>query len=187
MSGHQRQTSLAIQMIIVAMVALRRDVQHNNIDNSEPFRNSYDYIVIGGGSGGCVVARRLSDTLRASVLLLEAGGPQSFVSDIAGIEETMYLDVPQVNWNYQTASQKRTARGMAVPGVLPEPKGRVLGGSSTINRMLYTRGNRRDFDNWEITYGADDWAFKKVLPFFIKSENNTDIKLVANFPKYHGN
>lgn len=186
MSVRQRPTSLAIQMIVVAMVALRRDHQHKSVDNSEPFRKSYDYIVVGGGTGGCVVARRLSDKRRASVLLLEAGGPQSFVSDIPGIEETMYLDVPEVNWDYRIAPQKRTARGMAVPGVLPEPKGRVLGGSSTINRMLYTRGNQRDYDNWKVSYGAHDWDFKSVLPFFIKSENNSDFELVSRNPRLHG-
>ena len=177
---------LAIQLIVVSMVALRRDFIHKQIDNSNPIRSHYDYIVVGSGTAGCVVARRLSDQKGVSVLLLEAGGPQSFFTDIPGMEAIVWQPESEYNWNYRISGQTRVLQGRAEPGVYPEPKGRVIGGSSTINRMLYARGNPRDFDDWEQTYGAVGWGFKDVLPFFVKSENNTDYKIVNENPGYHG-
>lgn len=177
---------LAIQTIVVAMVALQREAQHQRIDNSEPFRHAYDYIVVGAGTAGCVVARRLSDQHDISVLLVEAGGPQRFLTDVPGMETFVWAPESEYNWNYRVSGQTRILQGRAEPGVYPEPKGRVLGGSSTVNRMLYARGNPRDFDNYEKTYGAVGWSFKDVLPFFVKSENNTDYKLVSQNPGYHG-
>ena len=178
-------TNIAVQVIAVALAILQRDVQHTSIDNSEPFYAAYDYIVVGAGSAGCVVARRLSDDRHVSVLLLEAGGPQSFVTDLPGMEQLVW-PTGAFNWNYQIAPQKRIGLGRAQPGVYPEPKGLVLGGSSVINRMVYLRPNPRDFDDWEQTYGAIGWSFADVLPFFVKSENNSDYRIVANNPHYHG-
>ena len=186
MDRYLSRQRLAIQMVVVSMIALQRDVQHQDIDNSEPFYNVYDYIVVGGGTAGCVVARRLSDDRSATVLLLEAGDPQSLISDIPGAVESIFDENPEFDWNFRISPQKRMGLGRAQPGVYPEFKGRVLGGSSTINGMVYLRGNRRDFDNWKQTYGAIGWSFNEVLPYFRRSENNSDYRIVSQNPRFHG-
>ncbi len=87
-------------------------------------------------------------------------------------------------WRYPTVPQNNTC--LSNPSQQCSiPTGRVLGGGSTVNGMVYMRGNRIDFDNWENIYGAKGWSYKKVLPYFLKSENNTDTQLVANSSEYH--
>ena len=124
---------------------------------------SADYIIIGAGSAGCVVANRLSET-GASVLLLEAG-PSDWHPMIhvpAGVLKL--LANPLVNWNY-------TAQPDAATGNRPFhwPRGKVLGGSSSINGMFYVRGNPADYDNWA-QMGCRGWTYDEVLPLFRKSE-----------------
>ena len=122
-----------------------------------------DYIVVGAGSAGCVVASRLSET-GASVTLLEAG-PSDWYPWIhipAGVIKLMRN--PLVNWNYASEPEPGTA-GRSIHW----PRGRVLGGSSSINGMLYVRGNPADFDGWA-QMGCRGWSYDDVLPFFRKSE-----------------
>ncbi len=120
-----------------------------------------DYVVVGAGSAGCVVAARLAET-GAQVLLLEAGPKDSllWIHIPAGILKLLYH--PVVNWNYSAAG----------PGDRPIhwPRGKTLGGSSSINGMLYVRGNPADFDGWA-QMGCRGWSFDDVLPFFRKSED----------------
>ena len=123
-----------------------------------------DYIVIGAGSAGCVVASRLSET-GARVVLLEAG-PTDWLPWIhipAGVLKMLYN--PLVNWNY--ASEPEPGSGNRA---IHWPRGRVLGGSSSINGMLYVRGNPADFDMWA-QMGCRGWSFEDVLPYFRKSEH----------------
>ena len=123
-----------------------------------------DYVVIGAGSAGCVIASRLSET-GARVILLEAGPPDRniWIHIPAGVLKL--LRHPVVNWNYSADGSAGTA-GRAIHW----PRGKMLGGSSSINGMLYVRGNPADFDGWA-QMGCRGWSFDDVLPFFRKSEH----------------
>jgi choline dehydrogenase len=123
-----------------------------------------DFVVVGAGSAGCVVASRLSET-GAKVVLLEAGPKDThpWIHIPAGILKLLYH--PVVNWNYASQPEPGT-NGRAIHW----PRGKTLGGSSSINGMLYVRGNPADFDNWS-QMGARGWSFDDVLPYFRKSEN----------------
>lgn len=125
----------------------------------------YDYIIVGAGSAGCVLANRLSENPSNRVLLLEAGGPDynPFIHIPAGLANLSTN--PHVNWAYETEPQAGlNQRSMYWP------RGKVLGGSSSINAMIYIRGQAEDYDRWA-ELGAADWSFDKVLPYFLKSEN----------------
>jgi choline dehydrogenase len=125
----------------------------------------YDYIVIGAGSAGCVLANRLSENPHNRVLLLEAGGRDwhPFIHMPAGLAKLVHLD--HVNWRYETEPEPEMANRR-----MYWPRGRVLGGSSSINAMCYCRGHRRDYDTWAES-GASGWGFQDVLPYFIKAED----------------
>ena len=123
-----------------------------------------DYVVVGAGSAGCMVASRLSET-GASVILLEAG-PSDWHPMIhipAGMRSLMRN--PLVNWNYTTEPEKGTGERR-----IEWPRGRILGGSSSINGMLYVRGAPADFDGWA-QMGCRGWSYDDVLPYFKKSEH----------------
>lgn len=126
---------------------------------------SFDYIIVGAGSAGCALAYLLSED--ASVQLLEAGtmGDRTMIQNPQRYYDTR--DDPRINWNYCTTRQRRL-NGRCIPW----PRGRVLGGSSAINAMLYIRGNRLDYDHWE-TLGNRGWNFESVLPLFKAAENNS--------------
>ena len=128
-------------------------------------QQEFDFIIIGAGSAGCVLADRLSDSGRHSVLVLEAGGEdKNFWHDVPlGI--TRLIANPGVAWLDMTAATNSTA-GRSI--VLSQ--GKVLGGSSSINGMLYVRGQREDYDGWAAE-GCDGWSWDEVLPYFKKSEN----------------
>ncbi len=126
---------------------------------------SYDYIIVGAGSAGCVLANRLSADPAVEVLLLEAG-PRDwnpFIHMPAGLAKL--VNFKSLNWNYSTEPE---------PGLnnrrLYWPRGRVLGGSSSINAMCYSRGHRTDYDDWADA-GAEGWSWDGVLPYFIRSED----------------
>lgn len=123
-----------------------------------------DYLVIGAGSAGCVVASRLSET-GARVTLLEAGprDRHPWIHIPAGVAKLLHH--PKVNWNYSSEPENGTA-GRAIHW----PRGKVLGGSSSINGMLYVRGNAADFDQWA-QMGCRGWSYDDVLPFFRQSES----------------
>lgn len=127
----------------------------------------YDFIIVGAGSAGCVLANRLSADGRYRVLLLEAGGRDSYpwIHVPIGYGKTMFN--PAVNWGYYTEPEPEL-HGRRVYW----PRGRVLGGSSSINGLIYIRGQAADFDDWAAR-GNRGWAFADVLPYFRRSENQS--------------
>lgn len=129
--------------------------------------DSFDFIVTGAGSAGAVVAARLSEGGKHSVLLLEAGPPDRnpWIHIPLGFART-YVD-PQVNWKFETAPHPQlNGRTMYAP------RGKTLGGTSSINGMVYMRGHARDYDEWR-QRGCTGWDYDSVLPFFRKAENQT--------------
>ncbi|XP_044749409.1 glucose dehydrogenase [FAD, quinone]-like isoform X4 [Coccinella septempunctata] len=146
-------------------------------DNSEYFKNldknrtidygTYDFIIIGSGSTGSVLANRLSFNNSWKVLLLEAGDMDSPFTDIPSMYQ--YSLRSKYNWGYNTTSQKYGCKAMIDKRCL-FATGKVLGGCSSINGLIYTRGNAKDYDNWE-KLGNKGWSFEKVEPFFKRMEN----------------
>lgn len=134
----------------------------------------YDYIIIGAGSAGCVLANRLSKNPANEVLLIEAGGPDSKME--IGIPAGYgNLHRSKVDWGFSTEPQKYVNNRK-----LYLPRGKTLGGSSSTNAMAYVRGNKADYDQWE-GLGNKGWSYDQVLPYFKKSEYNEDINNI-----YHG-
>lgn len=129
--------------------------------------DSYDFIVVGSGSAGAVVANRLTEVSDWTVLLLEAGGDPPLSSEIPPIFHS--LQEKEEDWQYVTEPQEYACLGMEGHRC-NWPRGKVLGGSSVINAMLYVRGNRRDFDNWAAA-GNPGWSYEDVLPYFKKMED----------------
>ena len=124
-----------------------------------------DYIVVGAGSAGCVLANRLSADERNQVLLLEAGGRDSnpWIHIPVGYFKTLHN--PKLDWCYRTEPDEKVA-GREIQW----PRGKVLGGSSSLNGLLYVRGQREDYDRWA-ELGNEGWSFDEVLPYFKKSED----------------
>ncbi|WP_216892831.1 GMC family oxidoreductase [Nocardia alni] len=135
----------------------------------------FDFLIVGAGSAGCVLADRLS-AAGNSILILEAGG----------LDDDLMVKVPALfsglfqgpnDWNYNSDPE---------PGLFGRrlylPRGKMLGGSSSMNALIYMRGARQDYDGWARDWNATGWSYDEVLPYFIRSENNADIR-----DKFHGN
>src|ERR1700756_1713617 len=127
---------------------------------------SFDYVVVGAGSAGCVLANRLSENGRYSVCLLEAGPPDRFlwIHIPIGYGKTMFH--PVYNWGFYTDPDPNMHDRK-----LYWPRGRTLGGCSSINGLIYIRGQKEDYDHWA-ALGNPGWGYDDVLPYFIKSEGN---------------
>ncbi|KAJ8958506.1 hypothetical protein NQ318_002300 [Aromia moschata] len=140
--------------------------------------SEYDFVIVGGGSAGCVLACRLSEVSQWRVLLLEAGEPENTMIDIPALAPTFQKS--KYDWAYRSVEQKTMAFGME-DHKMNIPRGKMLGGSSGLNFMMYVRGNKWDYDQWEAK-GNPGWGYKDVLPYFMKSEaaHLSDVD-----PRYH--
>ena len=132
---------------------------------STPNPESFDYIVVGAGSAGCVLANRLTASGRHRVLLLEAGGPDRNIWIHIPLGYGKLFNDPKVNWLYSSEPEPDMNDRKLI-----QPRGKVLGGSSSINGLLYIRGQAEDFDHWR-QLGNAGWSFADVLPYFRQAED----------------
>ena len=137
---------------------------------------NFDYIVVGGGSGGCVLAARLSEDPAVSVALIEAGPVDRSVLIHCPAGLALLAQTKTANWNFNTVPQKGLNGRIGW-----QPRGKVLGGSSSVNAMVYIRGHRADYDHWAAE-GNEGWSYDEVLPYFRRAEHN---ERITN--EYHGN
>jgi choline dehydrogenase-like flavoprotein len=135
----------------------------------------FDYIIVGAGSAGATIANRLTEDPDVSVLLLEAGGTHKHWSVRIPGATVANMVLKARNWGFETVPQEHMNDRQGY-----QPRGKMLGGSSGVNAMIYIRGNRYDYDNWA-AMGADGWSYDEVLPYFKKSEHRE-----AGGNDYHG-
>ncbi|XP_018801260.1 PREDICTED: glucose dehydrogenase [FAD, quinone] [Bactrocera latifrons] len=134
----------------------------------------YDFIVIGGGSAGAVAAARLSEVPQWKVLLIEAGGDEPVGTQIPSMVPNFFGS--SIDWSYTTEPESSACLN-SEGRRCTWPRGKVLGGTSVLNGMMYIRGNPEDYDNWA-ALGNPGWSFEDVLPFFMKSEDNLQLDQV---------
>ncbi|KAJ6636431.1 Glucose dehydrogenase [FAD, quinone] [Pseudolycoriella hygida] len=140
----------------------------------------YDFIVVGAGTAGCAIANRLSENAKWNVLLIEAGQTENFVMDVP-IFVHFLQGSEKLNWQYMSEKSESDCLGMK-NNQCKLPRGKVMGGSSVLNYMMYTRGNKKDFDEWE-KMGNIGWSFDDVLPYFKKLEN---YRIPNTEPNFYG-
>lgn len=134
---------------------------------SEPTNNNFDYIVIGAGTAGCLLANRLSANPRNKVLLIEAGGRDNYHWIHIPVGYLYCINNPRTDWLFRTEPDK----GLNGRSLI-YPRGKTLGGCSSINGMIYMRGQARDYDHWADVTGDDAWRWENCLPDFIKHEDH---------------
>src|SRR5580693_1134460 len=141
----------------------------------KPTEETVDYLIIGAGSAGCVLADRLSADGSRRVLVLEYGGSDRSMFIQMPSALSIPMNMPRFNWFYHTEPEPHLGGRK-----LHTPRGKVLGGSSSINGLVYVRGNPHDFDRWEAE-GAHGWSYSNVLPYFRRAE-----KRAAGGDEYRG-
>ena len=137
--------------------------------------NTYDFIIVGGGTAGCVIANRLSKNVKNRVLLIEGGGDDNYIWAKIPVGYLFCNGNPRTDWCFKTEKEKGL-NGRS----LNYPRGKILGGCSAINGMIYMRGQSRDYDQWQ-QLGNHGWSWDDVLPYFKKSED-----YFSGATDYHG-
>lgn len=174
------QTWNLLQTVIKAYKQQGLPLRENIYLGNKPILREYDFIVVGAGAAGSVVTNRLTENPDWTVLLLEAGVDDNIYTDVPIL--STYLWWTNYNWLYQTERQNGACLGL-LDETCPWPSGKGVGGGTIINAMIYTRGNRRDFDGWA-ALGNPGWSYDDLLPYFKKTERIT-IPNLTNSP-YHG-
>nr|XP_022293525.1 uncharacterized protein LOC111104083 isoform X1 [Crassostrea virginica]XP_022293526.1 uncharacterized protein LOC111104083 isoform X1 [Crassostrea virginica] len=172
----------AIFVLVAAFAVVYLTRNKSKEDPVTDLNSTYDYIILGAGSAGCVLANRLSEDPGVSVLLIEAGGSEDVNFNISVPLASGLVQLSEQDWKFQTVPQKNACLAMADQRSA-WPRGRVLGGTSSLNYMQYIRGSRHDYDNWAKD-GCQGWSYKDVLPYFIKSEDIQIPELLNS--EYHG-
>jgi choline dehydrogenase len=142
--------------------------------------DEYDFIIVGAGTAGCTLANRLTEIPEWRVLLVEAGGKENFIMDIPILAN--FIQFTSANWKYKTIPSNTSCLGHQNTQC-NYPRGKVMGGSSTLNYMIYTRGHPKDYDNWAAC-GNEGWSYREVMPYFLKSEDMT-IPELAKDTEHH--
>jgi choline dehydrogenase len=171
--------------VIFILVTLQEDklLHHDNYRvhfHDERFPTSFDFIIVGAGSAGSVLANRLSSNEKYKVLLLEAGGTDNDLSIKIPIAQAKTYGT-KFDWNYNSVPQVNKGNYTVYL-----PRGKVLGGSSSINAMIYLRGSAYDYDNWSKKYNLTGWDYDTMLKYFKKSEKQVNKKLNKDFHGYEG-
>ncbi|XP_035224953.1 glucose dehydrogenase [FAD, quinone]-like [Stegodyphus dumicola] len=162
-------------MLLLSLMKQRHTPKTATSINSE-----YDYVIVGAGAAGSVLANRLSEIPCVSVLLLEAGKSPPLLTEIPATERAFWFT--DIDRNYRTVPQRNTGNGLNNREIL-WPSGKTVGGSTVLTDVLYSRGNPKNYDDWA-KLGAVGWSYEEVLPYFKKLEDNRDPEYVAN--GYHG-
>ncbi|KAI2807427.1 hypothetical protein BLOT_005362 [Blomia tropicalis] len=173
------EVALSTQLLTVAILSLQRQIYHNRGMNRTTWDPTYDFVIVGGGTAGSVLAGRLSENPNVKVLLLESGPPIQLTTEMLPTSFAFHYD-----WGYRTVRQQNAGFAFRNHSVVVN-RGRILGGSHSINFAVYTRGNQHDYDSWANHYGAIGWDYRSVLPYFLRSQNQTDPKFVARNPRFH--
>ena len=138
----------------------------------------YDFIIVGAGSAGCVVAARLSESGRHKVLLVEAGPEDKHFWIHVPLGYANVFTDARINWMLESEPEPRL-----YDRTMYQPRGKVLGGTSSINGMIYIRGNREDYNGWRAS-GCGGWGWDDVLPYFRKAEGPDGLKVTSNPVKH---
>ncbi|KAK7604631.1 hypothetical protein V9T40_005817 [Parthenolecanium corni] len=144
---------------------------------------TFDFIIVGAGSAGAVLANRLSEVSKWKILLIEAGPDPPIEADIPSLTVTMFQS--KYDWQYMTEKSNLSCRSMP-NGQCYWPRGKMLGGCSSINGMLYVRGFPQDYNSWEKLTGTPEWGYKHVLKYFKKLENVSTEYSVKDVHGYNG-
>ncbi|XP_014219093.1 glucose dehydrogenase [FAD, quinone]-like [Copidosoma floridanum] len=171
---------LVFMTILDSLVRAKREVSRlcERVAPTDPADYYYDFIVVGGGTAGAVVASRLSEVAEWKVLLVEAGPDEPPGTDVPSMV-AMFLGT-EIDWQYRTVNERTGC--LSTGGSCSWPRGKNLGGTSSHNGMMYIRGHARDYDDWA-ALGNPGWTWKEVLPYFLCSENNTELPRVGR--KHH--
>ncbi|XP_008484816.2 glucose dehydrogenase [FAD, quinone]-like [Diaphorina citri] len=160
------------------------EFRENIFLGNKPILSEYDFVIIGGGVGGSVVANRLSENPKWKVLLLESGEDENIYTNIPLLAH--FNSLTHFNWGYKLEKNEEHPQCLGMYNdQCPCPRGKGLGGSSILNYMIYTRGNKKDYDTYEAA-GNKGWGYDSVLKYFLKSENNTSEFLDADIHSREG-